>query len=874
MKSQFIKILLVLLLSVSVFYIKAINAATFLHVDATESDYIGEGTESTIFDISPTIRNFIPQGKRLYIEALGWNILLGAVSGQELIPGNYELAKNTNNSNLAFPYLVVSSTSRGCNYSIGRFVIHELEIGLDDVVSRIAIDFEYTCYDIVEEYLFGQIRYNSDIPEILDRPHAAAGRDQLVDEGAMVRLNANESFSGNSRMTSYNWNQLSGPSVVFNGDSSHLVTFIAPNVEPGGAIIEIQLEVKNEAGLTHTDTVNVRVQDINDPHTYFYNHFKQNYFPVHREYFYPEDFGQFDILNSSQYFRVNYKGFSDTSVLFSAAAPLAKGYYLDLEEQLGPIRPSFFFDPYCGGLPRFMPGRIFIHEIEYDLEGNINKLAADFIEHCPGFNYGIIRINSSYPPYRDKPYAVAGMNKSMYETSRVVLNGNYSDSGSDLINGNYDEIISYSWRQLGGTSVQLFDADKPVSYFNAPSVLNDEKLIFELSVIDKQGLTDSDQVEITILPTDRMRSFATISGGSYVTKRGVVIDEFSATTQFFENPSRLIISYKDGDGWTVSFRTLDGNPLVVGSYSSIDILDDLVKFSGDGRACSYETGNYTINSLSRDLNNEIDDLSIDFEHFCSSFDVKSLGKIRVNQIADGDVPIANAGPDLIVNEGDYYMLDATSSHDNDGQVILYSWRQLSGQTSSLHYFDKKNASNVELFAHQLPLGVDSLELVFELTVHDDDGFSSQDIVKVKVVRTNSAPIANDDYIEIEKNSVVDIAVKANDTDLDGVLDTLLYLKEPEFGERVFNSTDTIRYIPDQDFIGMDSLEYAVLDNTKAYSNTAKVTIKVVEPVDQVDDSGNDTSSNSSRSGGGSITINFFLVLLLFMVGTRLFRWQQ
>ena len=854
-------------------------ASTFLHVDATASNYVGNGQDQIFDQVTVDVQNFVPQGKRVTIDAGGLNLRLGAVSGEVLVPDNYEFAQSNTDANLAFPYLDISSPGRGCNYSIGRLVIHELEIDAFDIVNRLAIDFESTCYGVTPQFLYGEVRYNSNLPAILQRPHAAAGRDQIVGEGVAVYLDGRNSYRGTTNITGFQWRQLSGPTVQLAESNTPTPSFVAPEVVTGGSQIEVQLAVTNEAGLTHTDTVNIRVQDILDPHTFFYLNYSDSYLPLNNDYFYPENFGVYQVTSSLQGFSAFYRGLDSYSFMFSSAGSLSEGYYIDLYESFGSLKPTFSFDSICGGLPRFKPARIFIHEIGYDTDGNIDRLAADFIEYCPGINRGIIRINSSYPMYRSEPYAVAGMDKSVYESSTVILNGSYSDSGSDLIKGNIDRIVSYKWEQVSGTAVTMTDANMPVAYFEAPAISTEEILVFDLTVTDSEGLSNTDQVEITIKPTDITRSFAMMTGSNYVLRAGMVLDETNTVFEFTENPSRLIIQYLDESRWTSTFRTLDYSPLAIGSYTTSAINDDLVTFSGDGRGCNYDSGNYTIFSLSRNSSNIIDDLSIDFEHFCENYNASITGKIRINQVVDGTVPTANAGLDVNVNEGSTYTLDATGSVDTDGEIVAYRWRQLTGRTDTLHHVGKNTTPMVELVAKPLALGVNSEELIFELTVYDDDGFSSQDIVKVTVVRSNVAPVAVDDVVTIGKNTAVDINVKANDSDIDGMLDSLLFITEPAFGEKKFNAPSTVRYIPGQDFVGTDTFEYAVLDDTGAYSNTAKVTIIVTESASLNSDndtglnSDNDTSLDESSvdgdgGGGGTLSPLLLLVLPLLIHGLR------
>ena len=41
-------------------------------------------------------------------------------------------------------------------------------------------------------------------------------------------------------------------------------------------------------------------------------------------------------------------------------------------------------------------------------------------------------------------------------------------------------------------------------------------------------------------------------------------------------------------------------------------------------------------------------------------------------------PIANAGEDITVNEGELVILDASNSFDTDGEIVNYKWTQTSG----------------------------------------------------------------------------------------------------------------------------------------------------------------------------------------------------
>ncbi len=97
------------------------------------------------------------------------------------------------------------------------------------------------------------------------------------------------------------------------------------------------------------------------------------------------------------------------------------------------------------------------------------------------------------------------------------------------------------------------------------------------------------------------------------------------------------------------------------------------------------------------------------------------------QVSGGNVaPVANAGPDQSVTEGDAVTLDGSASSD-PGDVITYNWRQTSGPTVTL---TDPTSATPEFVAP--PVGTSGARLVFELMVTDASGASDTDAVVVNV----------------------------------------------------------------------------------------------------------------------------------------------
>ena len=100
----------------------------------------------------------------------------------------------------------------------------------------------------------------------------------------------------------------------------------------------------------------------------------------------------------------------------------------------------------------------------------------------------------------EAPIADAGMDQRVEQGDEVTLDG----SGSrDFDRG---EELSYLWKQIGGfdfATVVIQDSDKAVVSFTAPAVnVEEARLKFLLTVTDKDNLSDTDEVEVTVLRKD------------------------------------------------------------------------------------------------------------------------------------------------------------------------------------------------------------------------------------------------------------------------------------------------------------------------------------------------------------------------------------
>jgi hypothetical protein len=100
-------------------------------------------------------------------------------------------------------------------------------------------------------------------------------------------------------------------------------------------------------------------------------------------------------------------------------------------------------------------------------------------------------------------------------------------------------------------------------------------------------------------------------------------------------------------------------------------------------------------------------------------------------------PIADAGPDQTVNEGQAVLLNGSNSTDPDDGIASYHWVQISEPSVNL------SDPNVEQPTFTAPdVGPEGVALTFELTVVDHNGKQGKDVCAANVTWQNEPPQAN------------------------------------------------------------------------------------------------------------------------------------
>lgn len=309
------------------------------------------------------------------------------------------------------------------------------------------------------------------------------------------------------------------------------------------------------------------------------------------------------------------------------------------------------------------------------------------------------------------PTADAGLDREVDEHTEVELLGTGDDPDGT--------IAGFLWEQTGGPDVALSNADTSVALFPSPTVVEPTELLFRFVVTDAKNATAEDDVRILVLPVNTP---PTADAGP-----DRVVDEQTTVT--------LAGAGTDSDGSieVVLWEQTDG-PVV-------PLLDPTILDAAFEAPLTLE--NLSITYRLRVTDNEGG----------TAEDDVTFTILTVNT-----PPEADAGEDITADEQTAVTLLGSAS-DTDGAVVESSWAQVSGTDV---VWDDAEPLQPTITTPTLVAGE---ELVFRLTVVDNEGDQSTDDISVFVQPVNAPPtvtVAAD--VATDEQTTVPVSGVAHDID--------------------------------------------------------------------------------------------------------------
>lgn len=471
-------------------------------------------------------------------------------------------------------------------------------------------------------------------------PTVDAGPDQTVAALSSVTLAGTATDPENDPLT-YQWTQTNGTGVTLTGDTTLNPTFTAPQKGPSPRVLEFQLIANDGTSNSVADTVQITVP--------------ANQVPV-------ANAGSPQTISGGQTVTLDGSGSSDPDgdpiVLYQWTQ--TGGPSVGTITNANTAMPTFTAPAATAS----------VQTLQFTL------LVADAFD---GTDTSTIRIDIAA---NNAPIADAGPDQIVVSGSTVTLDS----SGSSDPDG---DNLSASWVQVSGAAVTLTNPGSTNPTFTAPPRMSAQQdLVFEVTVTDGKGGSDTDQVIITVPANNNPVANAgpdqSVTGGSTVNLDG--------TNSSDPDGDRLRYNWTQTSGPTVTLND-PTTPTPSFTAPAATASDQLLTFA---------------------LRVEDD------------FGLSVLDGVEITVLANNP-PVADAGPDQgPIDSGQTVTLDGSGSSDPDGDALTYTWTQVSGTPVSL----TGGSSTSPTFVAPLVNGTE--DLVFQLVVSDGQVSSVADTVTIAI----------------------------------------------------------------------------------------------------------------------------------------------
>ena len=372
-------------------------------------------------------------------------------------------------------------------------------------------------------------------------PTANAGTDQSVNSGASVSLTGNGSDIGGV-ISSYSWSQISGTTVTITGNNTANASFTAPTVTTN-ITLTFRLVVTDNGGETATDDVTVIVNSTA----------ASNASPT-------ANAGTDQTVASGTAASLAGSGNDTDGTIASYSWSQIGGATVSITGS-NTTNASFIAPTVTTDTP--LPFQLTVTD-------NDGATASDTV---------IVTV-STIP--NTSPTANAGTDQTAQSGETVNLAGSGNDTDGT--------IASYSWSQIGGTTVTITGSNTANASFTAPDV--DSTLTFQLTVTDDGGATATDDVVITVTAPESLSiSNASKMEGDIGSSDLAFTVSLSGTA-----PGPVDVDYATSNGTAIagSDYTATSGTLTILSGTSSGIIN--IPINGDIEVEGHETFTLTLSN--------------------------------------------------------------------------------------------------------------------------------------------------------------------------------------------------------------------------------------------------------------------------------------
>jgi gliding motility-associated-like protein len=327
-------------------------------------------------------------------------------------------------------------------------------------------------------------------------------------------------------------------------------------------------------------------------------------------------------------------------------------------------------------------------------------------------------------PPNAAPDANAGPDRTI--TLPGTTTTNLAGSGTD----SDGTIATYAWVLEPGAPGTVTFSSQSTAATTISGLTTAGVYIFTFTVTDDKGLTDNDQVIVTVLPPPP-NNLPVANAGPDITIT-LPLNQVTLTGSGSDSDG-TIASYS----WILTSDPVPATPptIVSPNTAATDVT-------------SLKEGNYVFTLTVTD-----DDGAPKSDQVI----------VKVLPVPPNDPPVANAGPDINITAPAATTTLNGSGTDSDGTIASYAWKKLSGTGSAI-------TSPASAVTNITGLAVGTY--TFELTVTDDKGVKGSDQVTVNVFpAANIPPVANAGADFSVTLPAANAALTGAGTDSDGTIAT-------------------------------------------------------------------------------------------------------